>query len=338
MNKKEKPKKNYMIKSNLLNFGVDTINLNVELVDEISIKNIDNYSFISYKNINAKEKGFNRTITLKPKKLKEDKNYLKEFLNPNEIFKLQKSSLSNLLKVIDLLEKSPLINKVNHIGRIDFAYDFNKDYEDTLNLHKLLILCHNYEKHDNKNSYKTDIIRTEGYLSSDIKNKRSILKKRGDLEICAYNKEKQLEYFNNPIKTRLEYRFIKNEISRKKAIKAVIKHQLRKFKKILKDDRKNFSIVNDLLSKTIIENYDASNFKSGKMKLSNFLIAYNGDILTRKILVDLYNHSELNGDIDNYLDKFKIGKFKKNPFVLIYKTQFENYTKLLKQTIINYEK
>lgn len=336
-NKKNKLKK-YLYKSDLLNFGIDTINLNVELVDDKSVQNIDNYNFISYKQDNAKQKKLNRTVTLKPQKFKQDKDYLKNFLNDNEISKLQKSSLSNVVKVINLLQKNPLINKINYIGRIDFAYDFNKDYVNTINLHKVLILCHNQKKYADDISFKDDLLKTEGYLSSDRKDKRSILKKKGTLEICAYNKEKQLKNPYNPIKTRLEYRFIQNDQSKRKSHKSVIRYQLKKLKKMLKNDRENFSIINNLISKTIIKNYNNCNLKSGRGKLSNFLTSYPQDILTRNILEDLYNTSELNGDLDNYLDKFKSSTFKENPLILIYRTAFEKYTKLLKKTIINYEK
>lgn len=330
--------KNYITEEDLLKFGVDTINLYVKLSNKESVQDIDDYDFISYKNGNSKAKELHRTITLKPSRLKKNKSYLMNTLSEEEFNNIQINSLSNLIKLIDILGKDPKIEEIVKVNRIDFAFDFSKKYEDLINMHKILILSHNCEEISPEKKildYK-GIIRTEGLLASEKDNKRSILKKDGILEICAYNKEKQLQNPYNEIETRLEYRFKQHNLSDKKSHKEVIEHQLKQLKTKLLTDRKNFETVEEKLSKIINKNYDSSNFKSGRNELSNFLIAFNQDILTYGVMKKLYNHSSLNGDINNYLDKFKSNKFKENPLIFVSKTQLVKYTVLLRKAIKKY--
>jgi uncharacterized membrane protein YheB (UPF0754 family) len=146
------------------------------------------------------------------------------------------------------------------------------------------------------------------------------------------------DILNTGIESRLEYRFIKNNLEDSKSHSEVIRHQLERLKKMLLKDRKNVEKIESALSEDIIKNYDDSNLKEYRSKLSNFLIAFNKDILTDQIMKNLYNHSNLYGDLNNYLDKFKRAKYKKNPFVFVSETQLINYTVTLRRAITNYLK
>jgi hypothetical protein len=352
-------KENIVIEKDLLKFSVDTINLNVTFADKESVQTIDNHWFISYKADNSKEDELTRTITLKPDSMKKNTPFLKDHLSEEKIETLQESSFSNLMKLINLFEKDKRITKVNEVRRIDFKFDLLKPYEDILQLNKMLLLCHNYSKNkeeqnkkgdnatqDEEIPYKNNIIRTEGYLSSGKNTGRSILNNKGHIDICFYNKKKQLmnylslneDILNTGIESRLEYRFIKNNLEDSKSHSEVIRHQLERLKKMLLKDRKNVEKIESALSEDIIKNYDDSNLKEYRSKLSNFLIAFNKDILTDQIMKNLYNHSNLYGDLNNYLDKFKRAKYKKNPFVFVSETQLINYTVTLRRAITNYLK
>jgi hypothetical protein len=348
---------NIITKKDVLSFSVDTINLNVKFIDKESLKTIDDHWFISYKAGNAKEDELVRTITLKPDSMKKNTAFLKNHLNKEEIKALQTPSLSNLVKLIDLFEKDKKIEKVNEVRRIDFKFDLLKPYEDVLQMHKMLLLCHNYSKnkkyqkenktHDiEETPYKNNIIRTEGYLTSDKNKGRSILNNKGHVDICFYNKKKQLlKYFSlddeplkSGIESRLEYRFTKNNQKKKKSHREVIQYQLKRLRKMLLKDRNNFEKIESLLSKDILTNYDQSNLRVYRNKLSNFLIANNQDILTDTILENLYNHSNLNGNFRNYFSNFKKEKYIKHPFVLVSETQLIAYTALLRKEISSYLK
>lgn len=350
---------NIVTKKDLLKFSVDTINLNVTFNDMEGIKTIDEHWFISYKADNSKESELTRTITLKPDSMKKNTHFLKEHLSKKEIQNLQKSSLSNLIKLINLFEKDKRIKKVNEVRRIDFKFDLLKPYEDILQLNKMLLLCHNYSKNkndqnkkesdvtqDEKIAYKNNIIRTEGYLLSDKGKGRSILNNKGHVDICFYNKKNQLmNYFSlnedilkTGIESRLEYRFTKNNLKNNKSHSEVIKHQLQRLKKMLLQDRDNFEEIELLLTQDIIKNFDNSNLKECRSKFSNFLIAFNQDILTYQIIKNLYNHSNLNGDLNNYLDKFKQAKYENNPFVFVSETKLIKYTVELRKAIAAYLK
>lgn len=350
-------KENIVTKRNVLRFSVDTINLNVKFVDKESVKTIDDHWFISYKADNAKEDELVRTVTLKPDSMKKNTAFLQNHLKKEEIEALQKPSLSNLIQLINLFEKDKKIETVNEVRRIDFKFDLLKPYEDILQMHKMLLLCHNYSKNKDyqKESktqdieaipYKNNIIRTEGFLSSDKSKGRSILNNKGHVNICFYNKKKQLlKYFSlddaplkSGIESRLEYRFTKNNLKKNKSHSKVIQYQLKRLRRMLLKDRNNFKKIESLLSKDILANYDQSNLRNYRSKLSNFLIAYNQDILTNEIMKNLYNHSDLNGNLNNYIDKFKRDKYKENPFVFVSETQLIEYTVLLRKEISNYLK